>query len=240
MVDDTAHRVALVTGASSGIGRATAAALAEAGWLVALVARDSKRLAEVSEGLVPGSTRVFAQDLTDFDRLAALVAEVEASLGPLTLLVNNAGVGHTGALATLPLAEWQQVLAVNLTAPFALTQAVLPGMRARRCGTIINIVSIAGQRTFPEWGAYATSKHGLMAFSRTLAQEVRSEGIRVVALCPGAVDTPLWDSAQVQADFDRSAMLTADSVARLVLWAVELPEGVVLEEAVLMPNRGAF
>lgn len=240
MLTESLDRVALVTGASSGIGRATAISLVQAGFRVALVARDRERLEALSEQLPAGQTLVLAQDLTAFDQYGDLVSTVEARLGPLTLLINNAGMGYTAPLADTPLADWNRVLELNLTVPFALTQAVLPGMRRRRQGMIINIVSIGGQRVFPEWGAYCASKFGLMAFSRTLAEEVRQEGIRVMALSPGSVDTALWDSKAVHANFDRKAMLSADSVARLVLWAALLPEGAVLEEAVLMPNRGAF
>jgi NADP-dependent 3-hydroxy acid dehydrogenase YdfG len=240
MANEFNDQVALVTGASSGIGRATAIALVEAGFRVALVARNLERLLEASRELPADRSVVIAQDLTEFDQLADLVQTVETKLGPVDLLVNNAGIAYVAPLEQMPLSDWNQVMALNLTVPLALAQQVLPGMRQRKRGTIINIVSIAGQRTFPHWGAYCASKFGLLAFSRTLAEEVRGDGIRVTALCPGSVDTALWDSEHVKADFDRSAMLSADSVARLVVWATSLPPEAVLEEATLMPNRGAF
>lgn len=232
--------VALVSGASSGIGQATARRLAQAGFAVALVARNRERLAGLQAELPTATSLTIAQDLTDFAALGALVEAVEAKLGPIAVLVNNAGMAYTGPLETMPVADWEQVLKLNLTAPFALTRAVLPTMRQRRTGTIINMVSIAGKQTFADWGAYCASKFGLLAFSRTLAQEVRQDGIRVTALCPGAVDTALWDSEAVTADFDRQAMLAAETVADLVLYVASLPERAVLEEVVLMPSGGVL
>jgi NADP-dependent 3-hydroxy acid dehydrogenase YdfG len=113
-------------------------------------------------------------------------------------------------------------------------------MQAQGRGTIINVVSIAGKQTFPDWGAYCVSKFGLMAFSKTLAAEVRSAGIRVVTLCPGAVNTPIWDTPTVQADFDRSTMLSPEMVAETVLYTLQLPMQAVVDELVLMPGGGAF
>lgn len=236
------ERIALVTGASSGIGRAIARQLVKGGFRVALVARQAERLDEVAGELqaLGGEVLPLVQDLTEFDRLAGLVETIEQKLGPLSVLVNNAGMGYTGSLVETSVSDWQRVLTLNLTAPFALTREVLGPMRARRRGTIVNMVSIAAQRAFPDWGAYCVSKSGLLAFSRTLAQEVRNDGIRVSALCPGSVDTALWDSDLVNANFDRTRMLQADTVAQLVLMTVTLPESAVLEEAVLMPGFGAF
>jgi NAD(P)-dependent dehydrogenase (short-subunit alcohol dehydrogenase family) len=113
-------------------------------------------------------------------------------------------------------------------------------MRAQGHGTIINVISVAGRQAFPEWGAYCASKFGLMGLTKTLAQEEKVHGIRVIALCPGAVNTPLWDSATVQADFDRTFMLTADDVAQAIVTAALMPQHVVVDELVLMPNVGTF
>jgi short-subunit dehydrogenase len=132
------------------------------------------------------------------------------------------------------------VLDLNLTSVFQCIQGVLPGMRERASGTIVNVVSIAGQQVFPNWGAYCVSKFGLMALSKALAAEERQNGIRVTAICPGSVNTPLWDTETVQADFDRSAMLTPEIVAESILQIVMLPQQAVIEELTLMPHGGAF
>jgi NAD(P)-dependent dehydrogenase (short-subunit alcohol dehydrogenase family) len=154
--------------------------------------------------------------------------------------VNNAGMGYTANLMDTPLTDWQQVIDLNLTAPFQCVQAVLPMMRSQQHGTIINIISVAGRQAFPEWGAYCASKFGLMGFTKSLAQEERAFGIRAVALCPGAVNTPLWDTKTVQADFDRSLMLSAEDVANAIVHAALLPSHVLIDELVLMPNVGTF
>jgi NAD(P)-dependent dehydrogenase (short-subunit alcohol dehydrogenase family) len=149
-------------------------------------------------------------------------------------------MGYTGGLLNTPLADWQRLLALNLTSVFQCIQGVLPVMRQRQSGTIVNVTSIAGRQVFPEWGAYCVSKFGLVALSKTLAIEERAHGIRVVMISPGAVNTPIWDTETVQADFDRSLMLTPEVVAESILHAVLLPAQAVVEELTLMPNVGTF
>jgi len=129
---------------------------------------------------------------------------------------------------------------LNVTSVLQCIQGVLPGMRERHQGTIINVASIAAHQTFPNWGAYCVSKFGLLALSKTLALEERPNGIRVTAVCPGSVNTPLWDTETVQADFDRSTMLTPEVVAQSILHAALLPDSAVIEELILMPNAGTF
>jgi NADP-dependent 3-hydroxy acid dehydrogenase YdfG len=168
------------------------------------------------------------------------IAAIATSLSPIDILVNNAGMGYTGALADMPLADWQRVLTLNLTSVFQCIQGILPTMRARQQGTIINVSSIAGQQVFPEWGAYCVSKFGLVALSKTLAAEERQHGIRVVTISPGSVNTPIWDTDTVHADFDRASMLTPETVAQSILYTALLPQEAVVEELTLMPNAGTF
>jgi short-subunit dehydrogenase len=179
-------------------------------------------------------------DLSAIQEVRAEIEKILAEVGTVEILVNNAGMGYTGSLLNTPLSDWQAVLDLNLTSPLQCIQAVLPQMRAQQRGTILNVISIAGRQTFPEWGAYSASKFGLMSLTKTLAQEERAQGIRVVALCPGSVNTPLWDSATVQADFDRSQMLTAEDVAETIVQAILMPQHTVIEELTLMPNVGTF
>lgn len=232
----------LITGASRGIGKATALACAKAGMDVALVARSSPDLTAVTVAVqaLGVTAQSYAIDLARVDQVAEQMAAVVADFGPIDGLVNNAGMGYTGKLQETPLADWQRVLDLNLTSVLLCTQAVLPQMRARQRGTIINVVSVAGRQTFPEWGAYSASKFGLLAFSKTLAAEERAAGIRVVTLCPGSVNTPMWDTASVQANFDRTAMLTPEVVASSILYALQLPDQAVVDELVLMPSGGTF
>lgn len=232
---------ALVTGASSGIGRETALALAQVGFGVLLLGRSQTRLQALVDQIQTnnGVAIAISHDLAELDRNPALIADL-ASQYPISVLVNCAGIGYTGPLATMPLADWQAVLAVNLTSALQCIQAVLPGMRARQQGTIVNVVSIAGEQVFPDWGAYSVSKFGLMALTKTLALEERPHGVRVSAICPGSVNTPLWDTETVQADFNRDAMLTPDVVAKSILHLIQLPPEAVIETLTLMPHAGTF
>ncbi len=236
------ERRALITGASSGIGRATALAFAKTGIHVALVSRSQDRLEAIAQEArqIGVDATAYALDLAKVDQVHKQIDTIAAAFGPIDILVNNAGMGYTNALVNTPLADWQQVIDLNLTSIFQCIQGVLPGMRDRGSGTIINVVSIAGQQVFPNWGAYCVSKFGLMALSKTLATEERTHGIRVTAICPGAVNTPLWDTETVQADFERSAMLTPEIVAQSILQTVLLPPAAVIEELTLMPHGGAF
>ncbi|HEY9735000.1 MAG TPA: SDR family oxidoreductase, partial [Trichocoleus sp.] len=201
----TSHRV-LVTGASSGIGRASAIAFAKSGFDVALVSRSQQKLDAVLADLADTGVvaKAYAVDLAQTNQVHAEIQRVVADFGPVDVLVNSAGMGYTGPLATTSLQDWQQVMDLNLTSVLQCIQAVLPDMRQRQRGTIVNIASIAGKSAFPDWGAYSVSKAGLMALSRILAVEERAHGIRVVTISPGAVNTPIWDTETVQADFDRT------------------------------------
>ncbi len=236
------QRRALVTGASSGIGRATALAFAQAGIHLALVGRSQSRLKEVEtlaqqQGV---EAKSYCLDLSVVERVKEEMGAIAADFGAIDILVNNAGMGYTNLLMDTPLSDWQQVLNLNLTSVFQCIQAILPGMRARQRGTIINVASIAGHQTFPEWGAYCVSKFGLVALSKTLAAEERAHGIRVVTLSPGSVNTPIWDTETVHADFDRTLMLTPEVVASSILHVALLPDQAVVEELTLLPNVGTF
>ncbi|MBD0336184.1 MAG: SDR family oxidoreductase [Cyanobacteria bacterium Co-bin13] len=241
MNPSTPHR-ALITGASSGIGRATAIAFAKSGFDVALVSRSLEKLQAVVAELADTGVKAsaYAVDLADLDNVSAEIQRVLADFGSVDVLVNCAGMGYTGSLAAMSLADWQQVIGLNLTSIFQCIQAVLPDMRQQGRGTIVNIASIAGKSAFPDWGAYSVSKAGLMSLSRVLAVEERAHGIRVVTVSPGAVNTAIWDTATVQADFDRSRMLTPEVVAQTILNTVVLPEYAVIEDLTLMPSAGAF
>lgn len=238
----TVARRALITGASRGIGRATALRFAKAGIEPILIGRSLSALESVKEAVLACGVNAFAYavDLSAVQAVRAGVETILTEVGTVEILVNNAGMGYTATLAETPLADWQAVMDLNLTSPLQCIQAFLPQMRAQRRGTILNVISIAGRQTFPEWGAYSASKFGLMSLTKTLAQEERSHGIRVVALCPGSVNTPLWDSPDVHAAFDRSQMLTVEDVAETIVQAVLMPQHAVIEELTLMPNVGTF
>lgn len=236
------NRTALITGASSGIGKATALALAKAGINLALVGRSQDKLTAVAQAATDlGVTaKTYAIDLSQLDRVSAKIAEIAADFDNLDILINNAGMAYTGSIGETPLSDWQRVMDLNLTSVFQCIQGVLPQMRQRKSGLIVNISSIASKQVFPNWGVYSVSKFGLTALTQAIAGEERANGIRVTSICPGSVNTPLWDTDTVQADFDRAAMLTPEMVAQSILYAVLAPAGAIVEELVIMPSGGTF
>lgn len=233
---------AIITGASSGIGAATALAFAKAGIAVALVSRSPAKLDKIVQEAqnIGVEAKAYSLDLAAIATVKTNMSAIAEDFQPIDILVNNAGMGYTKLLADTPLEDWQQVLNLNLTSVFQSTQAVIPLMRARSQGIIINVASIAAHSFFPEWGTYAVSKAGLVAFSKTLAVEEKAHGIRVMTISPGAVNTPIWDTPTVQADFNRSQMLTPEIVAQAILQAATLPRCAVIDEITLMPSAGAL
>ncbi|MGF1488506.1 MAG: SDR family oxidoreductase [Prochloraceae cyanobacterium] len=233
---------AIITGASSGIGEATVLAFAKAGIDVALVSRSLDKLEAVAKDARSRGVeaKAYQLDLSQLDRIVPSLEAIAADFGEIDILVNNAGMGYTNSLKDTSLTDWQKVLDLNLTSVFQCVLGVLPKMRERGSGTIINLASIAAATPFPDWGAYSVSKAGLVAFSKTLAAEERANGIRVMTISPGAVNTPIWDTETVQADFDRSGMLTPESVASVIVQAALLPQEAVVEETILMPSAGAL
>ena len=234
-------RRALITGASSGIGKATALAFAKAGIDVALVSRSIHKLTPVCEAVSHTGVEAKAYEI-DLACVSQVQEKIQAIAldGDIDILVNNAGMGYTGTLTETPLSDWQRVIDLNLTSVFQCIMGILPRMRTRRTGTIINISSIAAKQAFSNWGAYSVSKAGLIALSQTLAQEERAHGIRVTAISPGAVNTELWDTETVNANFDRSKMLTPEIVAQSILYAALLPQQAVIDELTIMPSAGAL
>ena len=235
-------RRALITGASSGIGKATALAFAKAGIDIALVSRSVDKLTAVATAAeqVGVTAKVYAVDLACVDQVQSNIQAIASEFGDIDILVNNAGMGYTNYLKETPLHDWQKVLDLNITSVFQCTMGLLPAMRARGVGTVINVSSVAGKQAFPGWGAYSVSKAGLIAFSQALAQEERAHGIRVTAICPGAVNTELWDTQTVNADLNRSNMLTPEIVAQSILNLALLPQQAAIDELTIMPSAGVL
>ena len=232
----------LITGASRGIGEAAARAFAAAGYQLLLVARSGDALEALAAELRSPTCRVetAAVDLAEPLGIAAALAELlNRGLQP-TVLINNAGAAYTGGLAAMSLERWQWLLQLNVTSVFQVCQAVLPGLRERGGGHIINVSSHAARNAFPDWGAYCATKAALASFSRCLAEEERSNGIRVSTLTLGAVNTPLWDSATVHSSFDRRAMLAPERAAEALVSLAQQPASQIVEDLTLMPAAGAL
>ena len=233
---------ALITGASRGIGRRTAERLAAKGWNLLLISRSGDQLEELAQNCRSSGTTVACQslDLTDPASIAAGVEDLLRQGEPPSVLINNAGAAYTGDLLAMPLERWQWLLQLNLTSVMQVCAAVVPAMRNNGGGLVINISSHAARNAFPQWGAYCVTKAALASFTRCLAEEERSQGIRACTLTLGAVNTPLWDAETVQSDFDRRAMLSVDQAADALVSLVEQPTNQVIEDLTLIPAAGAF
>jgi len=233
---------AIITGASSGIGKATALAFAKKGINVALVARSSAKLEAVTTAAkeVGVEAKAYPIDLAKIEEVKAKIEDLAVDFGGIDILVNNAGMGYTNLISETPLADWQKIIDLNLTSVYQCIVGILPTMQARKTGTIINVASMAASTPIPQWGAYSVSKAGLIAFSKILAEEERANGIRVMTISPGAVNTPIWDTDTVQADLNRAAMLKPETIAELILQTALLPPEAVVEEVKIMPSAGTL
>src|SRR5947199_1178428 len=190
-----AGRVALVTGASQGIGRACALALAEGGAAIALAARNEEKLAQVASEVEAkgGQAAVFRMDVSNEDEAKAAVKAAIARFGKIDILVNNAGVTRDTLLLRMKRADWDTVLQTNLSGPFFCTQAAISSMLKQRWGRIINITSIFGQTGQVGQANYAASKAGLIGFTMSMAREVASRNITVNAVAPGYIETAMTE-----------------------------------------------
>lgn len=208
-------RVALVTGASRGIGRATAQRLSADGCRVALLARDHSALTDTAAGCA-GPTMVVPADVTSTEAIDAAFAQVEDAWGPVEVLVANAGTGASGRVEKISDEDWQRIIDLNLTAPFRCVRRVIPAMRAARWGRIVVIASTAAHVGEPYIAAYTASKHGVLGLVRSAAAELAREGVTVNAVCPGYVDTPMTDAtiANIVATTGRNAEDVRETLAR--------------------------
>ena len=234
--------VALISGASRGIGAAAARCFAAAGYDLLLLARSEADLSALAAELAPLGRRVetLALDLADAAAIGPGLDQLCGRGLTPSVVVNNAGMAYTGSLAEMPLDQWLRLMQLNVTAVFQVCQALLPRLRAAGGGHIINVSSHAAHHAFPDWGAYCVSKAALGSLGRCLAAEERSHGIRVSTLTLGAVNTPLWDSETVHSSFDRRAMLEAERAAEALLYLAQQPATLVVEDLTLMPAAGAF
>jgi len=242
-VGPLAGRVALVTGASSGLGRATAVALAQAGADVAVLARGQHDLEQAAAEVARAGGRglVVVADLADAQALVGAVARVVEALGRVDVLVNAAGTDVPGPVAELAVQDFDRVVAVNLRAPFVLAKAVLPHMRAAGGGTIVNVSSVAGKRGWAGAAAYCASKFALTGLTQALAAEGRADGIRACVLYPGAMATSwgVWSPAERERTQGERPparrALPPQEVAALIVWLAAAPATLVVNEAVVSP-----
>ncbi|MEP6574547.1 MAG: SDR family NAD(P)-dependent oxidoreductase [Gemmatimonadota bacterium] len=229
---------ALVTGATEGIGRAIAFALGAAGYRVGICARTPSRLRPVLESLqAAGYTAAAAPcDVGVEADVKTAVRDLTAEIGPIDTLVNNAGVAILKPFLELSVEDWDTTMATNLRSMFLVTREVLPGMRERKTGNIVNIASLAGKNGFAGGTAYTASKHAVLGFSKSLMMEVRKENIRVLTICPGSVDTGMMRNQSVLTpDLDR--ILLPEDIARVVIDALALPTRALVSELDIRPTN---
>ncbi len=224
-------KVALVTGASRGIGACIAEGLAADGYALALVARSKEDLEKVARRIAKNEAAsapqvaIYALDIQDEKAIESMVSSVMSSFGQIDLLINNAGMARVGTL-NVSVEQFDRLLAVNLRGQFSMLKAVVPGMKERRSGMIINIASTAGKTGFAEYGAYAASKFGLVGLSESLYHELLPQGIKVTALCPSWVDTDMTKDAGIP----QEEMLRADDLLTTVRYLLQLSAPAAVKE----------
>tara|TARA_B100000965_G_scaffold400245_1_gene421811 strand:+ start:767 stop:1474 length:708 start_codon:yes stop_codon:yes gene_type:complete len=231
----------LITGASRGIGRATAKAFASSGWDLLLISRSEDYLENLIKEIDNKKIKIFHKsiDLSNPKVISDGIDELMKNGLTPSVLVNNAGVAWTGDLLSMPLEKWEWLMQMNLTSIFQVCSNVVPLMRDRG-GLVINVSSHASRNAFPQWGAYCVSKAALASFTKCLAEEERKNRIRACALTLGSVNSSLWDSDTVGMQFDRDSMLSVEQVASEVLHLANQPTNQIIEDLILMPSTGAF
>jgi 3-oxoacyl-[acyl-carrier protein] reductase len=231
-------QTAFVTGATEGIGRATALALGRAGYRVGVCARTESRIRSVltdldREGIEAAGCPA---DVGNPIEAARAVDEATRALGEIDVLVNNAGILIAKPLEELTLEDWDSTMSTNVRSLYLVTRAVLPSMRRRRHGSIVNVASLAGRNGFAGGTAYTASKHAVLGFSRSLMLEVRKDNVRVIAICPGSVDTSMMHD-QPMLKPDPSRILQPEDVAAAILDAISLPERAMVSELDIRPTN---
>ena len=234
-MDSLAGKVALITGAGRGIGRAIAIALAKAGCDVRITARSIDQLLDVQKEIyaVKGKAVPIQADLTRDDDLESLVQ----SCAPVDFLINNAGWGKRAPVVRVKIEDWDQTFRLNLRAPMILAQKFLPAMIEKGAGAVINIGSVSGKSGEADGAAYSASKFGLIGFTQSLFEEVREHGIKVAVILPGFVDTPMIPPVK---HLDRSKMIQADDVAQSVLYILNSPATSCPVEIAIRPQRTPY
>jgi NAD(P)-dependent dehydrogenase (short-subunit alcohol dehydrogenase family) len=227
---DLSGKVALVTGASRGIGRSIGETLAHAGAHVVLVARSADGLESVRRTIVGrgGSAIALVADVSSEGDVVRAFGHVVEEIGQLDVSIHNAGVGAFGPLSELSVEDFDRVMAVNARGTFLCCREAVGVMGARRQGTIINVSSIVGVRGYPEQSAYAASKHAVMGLTKSLAVEAQALGIRVSAILPGGVDTDLIRAARP--DIPDGELMLPEDVSQAVLFLLSLSDRVAVDE----------
>jgi NADP-dependent 3-hydroxy acid dehydrogenase YdfG len=221
-------RVVVITGASRGIGAATAERLAAPGTTLVLAARDTAALGTVASAIerAGGAALPVGCDVTDEAQVVTLMGRAAAVTGQIDALICAAGQAVIGPVGDLPLATWERVIGSSLTGTFLACREALPAIP--RGGAVVTVASVAARQAFPGWAAYCAAKAGQLALMAALREELRPRGVRVAAVLPAATDTALWDS--LPGAWNRGAMLAPADVAGAIAWLLAQPPEVAIEE----------
>jgi 3-oxoacyl-[acyl-carrier protein] reductase len=238
-VNNLDGKVALVTGAGRGIGKAVSCSLAKAGCRVVLAARTREQIEAVQKEILSqgGHALAVPADLTVDEDIQRLVEGSQAKWGAVDILINNAGWGKRAPVVSASLTDWDQTFRLNLRAPMVLAKGLLPSMIVKREGAVINIGSVSGKTGEANGAAYSASKFGLIGFTQSLYEEVREHGIKVAVILPGFVDTPLIPPNR---QLDRSRMIQADDIAQTVLFVLTSPATCCPVEITVRPQKSPF
>jgi len=231
--------LSLITGGTQGIGFAIAQILGDEGCKLIICGRNESRLRRAQKQLsaTGADVETISCDVRDQSSVARLFSAMKKKTRRLDILINSAGIAHPFTpVKKLSVKTWNDVLDTNLTGTFLVTQAALPLLK--RGSQIVNVLSMSSKRTFPELAAYNASKFGALGFTNTLRDEVRKEGIRVIAVLPGSTDTPIWNTLWPEAP--REKMIAPETVAQAVIHALKSPAESVIEEISIMPAGGAL
>lgn len=233
---DLADRIAVVTGGSTGIGRAVAAELGRAGCHLALCARTRERLEATAEELASEGYEVMAvpADVSKTEEVDRLAREVHREMGPADILVNSAGTGRFGRVDQLTPEDFDVVFGANVRGLFLCSRAFVPKMIEREDGVIVNLASLAGKNFFPGGSLYAGSKHAVLGLSKSMMLDLREHGIRVLTVCPGSVNTPFFDD-QDRFDPDRERIVQPEDLARLIVESIRLSDRGTVSEVEFRP-----
>jgi len=223
-------KVAIVTGASRGIGRAICLGLAKEAATIVLAARDEKQLKETAEQVnnAGGKAEIVLADLTDEEAVKRIIKVTGVKFGRLDILVNNAGIAHSAKLEDTTTPDWDNCFKVNARAPFILCREALPLLKKAESAHIINIASVVGVKGYPLQSAYTASKHALRGMTISLAEELRGSNIRVNLLCPGGVDTNMV--TKIRPDIKKDELIGPDEIAELVVYLVTHKGNAVVDE----------
>jgi NAD(P)-dependent dehydrogenase (short-subunit alcohol dehydrogenase family) len=230
MSNELASKVAIVTGASRGIGRAISVALAKEAATVILAARSVEKLQETAEKVsqAGGKAEIVVTELTEEESIKNLVKTTDEKFNRLDILINNAGITHSAKLEQTTTEDWQRCINVNARAPFILCREALPLLKQSHPAHIINIASVVGVKGYPMQSAYTASKHALRGMTISLAEELNGSNIRVHLLCPGGVDTDMVGS--VRPDIPKKDLIKPGEIAELVLYLVTHKGNAVIDE----------